>query len=55
MMRATSDDGSFMSPTSSASVGHTTTHAGSSPISSRCAQKLHFSAEWSSGLMKIAS
>ena len=24
-------------------------------MSSRCAQKLHFSAEWSSGLMKIAS
>jgi hypothetical protein len=27
----------------------------SRPLSMRCAQKLHFSAEWSSGLMKIAS
>ena len=55
MIRATFDDGSFMSPTRSASVGQTTTHAGSSPISSRCAQKLHFSAAPSDGLMKIAS
>jgi len=44
-----------MSPTTMASVGHTTTHDGSSPTSNRWAQKLHFSAEWSSGLMKIAS
>jgi len=28
-----------------ASTGHTTTHAGSRPMSMRCAQKLHFSAE----------
>src|SRR6266508_1556118 len=38
-----------------ARVGQTTTHAGSSPTSRRCAHRLHFSAEWSSGLMKIAS
>ncbi len=38
-----------------ARVGQTTTHAGSSPTSRRCAQKLHVSAEPSSGLMKIAS
>ena len=38
-----------------ASTGQTVTHAGSSPTSNRWAQKLHFSAEWSSGLMKIAS
>ena len=38
-----------------ASVGQTVTQAGSRPTSSRCAHKLHFSAEWSSGLMKIAS
>jgi hypothetical protein len=43
------------SPTRIASTGHTTEHAGSSPTSIRWAQKLHFSAEWSSGLMKIAS
>src|SRR6266850_4768235 len=54
-MRATFEFASFMSPTSIASVGQTTTQAGSSPTSIRCAQKLHFSAEWSSGLMKIAS
>ena len=36
-------------------MGHTVTQAGSSPTSSRCAHKLHFSAELSSGLMKIAS
>ena len=57
--RSTASDtrevGSFRSPTKIASVGQTTTQAGSSPTSSRCAQKLHFSAEWSSGLMKIAS
>ena len=49
------DVGSLRSPTRIASVGQTTTQAGSRPTSSRCAQKLHFSAEWSSGLMKIAS
>src|SRR5688572_27481907 len=54
-MRATSDVGSSRSPTRIAWVGQTTTHAGSRPMSIRCAQKLHFSAEWSSGLMKIAS
>ena len=31
MISETADSGSFMSPTSSAWVGHTTTHAGSSP------------------------
>ena len=36
-------------------VGHTVTHAGSSPASTRCEHRLHFSAELSSGLMKIAS
>ena len=36
-------------------MGQTTTQAGSRPMSRRWAQKLHFSAEWSSGLMKIAS
>src|SRR5688500_2058264 len=36
-------------------VGHTVTQAGSSPTSMRCEQKLHFSAEPSSGLMKMAS
>jgi hypothetical protein len=46
---------SSASATRIAWVGHTLTHAGSSPISRRCAQKLHFSALWSSGLMKIAS
>ena len=50
-----SSPGRCRSPTRIASVGQTTTHAGSSPTSIRCAQKLHFSAEWSSGLMKIAS
>src|SRR5579875_1350032 len=54
-MRDTFEAGSFKSPTKIASVGHTDTQAGSSPTSRRCAQKLHFSAEWSSGLMKIAS
>src|SRR4029453_8360041 len=44
-----------MLPIRIACVGQTTTHAGSSPTSIRCAQKLHFSAELSSGLMKIAS
>src|SRR4030095_14150418 len=44
-----------MSPIRIAWVGQTTTQAGSRPWSMRCAQKLHFSAEWSSGLMKIAS
>ena len=44
-----------MSPTRIASTGQTVTHAGSSPTSRRCAHRLHFSAEWSSGLMKIAS
>jgi hypothetical protein len=38
-----------------ASAGQTTTQAGSRPMSILCAQKLHFSAEWSSGLMKMAS
>src|SRR5262249_37293358 len=38
-----------------ASVGQTTTHAGSRPMSMRWAQKLHFSAALSSGLMKMAS
>ena len=47
--------GSFRSPTRIASTGQTVTQAGSSPTSSRCAHRLHFSAEWSSGLMKIAS
>ena len=51
----TSDAGSLRSPTMIASVGQTVTHAGSSPMSRRCAHRLHFSAEWSSGLMKIAS
>ena len=55
VLRETFDVGSLRSPTRMASVGHTTTHAGSSPESMRCAQKLHFSAVWSSGLMKIAS
>src|SRR6185503_8963639 len=55
MICATYESASFMSPTRIACVGQTTTHAGSKPISIRCAQKLHFSAEWSSGLMKIAS
>src|SRR5690606_33249171 len=55
MMRLTSESGSSMSPTRIALVGQTTTHAGSSPTSSRCAQKLHFSADLSSGLMKMAS
>ena len=36
-------------------MGQTVTQAGSRPTSSRCAHRLHFSAEWSSGLMKIAS
>ena len=49
------EPGSFRSPTKMASVGQTVTQAGSSPISSRCAHRLHFSAELSSGLMKIAS
>ena len=52
---ATFEPGSFRSPTRIAPVGHTVTHAGSRPTSSRCAQRLHFSAELSSGLMKIAS
>jgi hypothetical protein len=38
-----------------ACVGQTTTHAGSRPLSMRCAQKLHFSATCVSGFMKIAS
>jgi hypothetical protein len=52
---ATLDVGSLTSPTTIASVGHTTTQAGSRPMSSRWVQKLHFSAAWSSGLMKMAS
>src|SRR5512146_2303883 len=51
----TFEAGSLRSPTRMAPVGHTVTHAGSRPASSRCAHMLHFSAEWSSGLMKIAS
>jgi hypothetical protein len=51
----TFEAGSLMSPTRMASTGQTVTHAGSRPTSSRCAHMLHFSAEWSSGLMKIAS
>src|SRR5687768_15769456 len=54
-MRATAEVGSARSPTLIAWVGQTTTHAGSRPTSIRWAQKLHFSAEWSSGLMKMAS
>src|ERR1700678_2068976 len=52
---ATLDSGSFRSPTRIASVGQTVTQAGSRPTSRRCAHMLHFSAELSSGLMKIAS
>ena len=55
MTLATSEEGSLRSPTRMAPVGQTVTQAGSSPMSSRCAHKLHFSAEWSSGLMKMAS
>ena len=54
-MLLTADIGSFISPTMIAWVGQTTEQAGSSPTSSRCAQKLHFSADLSSGLMKMAS
>ncbi len=52
---ATFEAGSFRSPTMIASVGQTVTQAGSRPTSRRCAHRLHFSAELSSGLMKIAS
>src|SRR6267378_7558826 len=55
MICPTYEEGSFMSPIRIDCVGQTTTQAGSSPTSMRCAQKLHFSAEWSSGLIKIAS
>src|SRR4051812_47648062 len=55
MICATGELGSSRSPTRIALVGHTVTHAGSSPASMRCEHRLHFSAEWSSGLMKIAS
>src|SRR5579863_4440230 len=55
MICATFVVGSSMSPIKIAWVGQTTTQAGSRFMSRRCAQKLHFSAEWSRGLMKIAS
>jgi hypothetical protein len=44
-----------MSPEMIASVGHTTSHAGFIPPSTRCAQKLHFAAVWESGSMYSAS
>jgi hypothetical protein len=52
---ATFEVGSFRSPTRIASTGQTTDARRLQPTSIRWAQKLHFSAEWSSGLMKIAS
>src|ERR1043166_3183698 len=55
MICATYESGSFISPTRIACVGQTTTHAGSGCMSIRCAQELPFSAECSSGLIKIAS
>src|SRR4051812_38271981 len=49
------DPGSSRSPETIAFVGHTTSHAGCIPSSTRCAQKLHLAAVCELGSMCSAS